>query len=109
MLKWQGEGLHTRGLEMEKNGGPHGRCCPAWGVFPKSHILNWPREAKPFWTLHPLQRGKGSDPGVVELSEVARLHGKVAGFLGDPLAALLFQPLFLSIPVGKGGAGAHLS
>ena len=51
----------------------------------------------------------GGDPGIVELSEVACLHGKVAGFLGDPLAALLFQPLSFSIPVGQGGAGAHPS
>ena len=130
---------------MEKDREPHGGCCPVWGVFLKSHILNWPREAEPFWTLHPLQRGKGhpptripcnerapltvlqwaeavghlggrpacpvsgSHPGVVELSEVACLHSKIAVFPGDLLAALLFQPLFLSIPVGKGGAGAHLS
>lgn len=137
-LKWQGEGPHTRGLEMKKDGEPHRRAVQSGVSSLKATSLTGPERQSPSGhstpsrgekatsRLHPVQRGapthcpavgwavghlgggpacpvNGGDPGVVELSEVACLRGKVAGFPGDPLAALLFQPLSLSIPgQGKG-------
>lgn len=44
----------------------------------------------------------GGDPGIVELSEVACLHGKVAGFPGDPLAASFSNHSLHTCGQGKG-------
>lgn len=41
------------------------------------------------------------DLGVVKFGMVSGLHSQVAELLGDPLAASLGQPLFLSVPVGE--------
>lgn len=52
-------------------------------------------------------RADRCDLGVVKLSVIAGLHSQVAELLGDPLAALLGQPLSLSVPVGEGRQGAQ--
>ena len=110
----------------------HMGCSVVAATFPKSHVSNGPPRALlgrppplPCSEGRPLTVIQGAEPvghlggrrassadssyaGIVVLHGVARLQGQVAGFPGDPLAALLCQPLSLSIPGGEGGTGAHV-